>query len=208
MEENTTLAAPEAEQDFSAAEAENQPAPAQPQPTVSVKFNKEIKTLTAEEAATLAQKGLKFQMIENDFLKLKDLAAKQNLSVPKYLSELEKQGAKARKEQILSEYEGSEALADRIVELEGGNKDDGLDELREYFPTVKDLSDLPRAVVESARLRGENLLNAYLKYRLVKKRRAADERLFEKEAANASVGSLKSAAGYDGDEFIKALWGK
>ena len=63
-------------------------------------------------------------------------------------------------------------------------------------------------MVESARLKGENLLNSYLKYRLVKKRQADEERLFERAAGDASVGSVKSAGESDDDAFLRALWGK
>ena len=208
MEETNATALPKASAPSSDADAGNETG-AEQKITVPVKFNKEIKHLTAEEAGTLAQKGLKFEMIENDFLKLKTLAGNRKMSVPEYISELEKEQTQKRKEQILSEYKESEALAERIAELESGKEnDDGLNELREYFPTVKSLSDLPRAVVESARLKGENLLNSYLKYRLVKKRQADEERLFERGAGDASVGSVKSAGESDDDAFLRALWGK
>lgn len=179
------------------------------QVTISVKFNKEIKNLTADEAATLAQKGMKFEMIEDDFCKLRDLANKQKMSVPEYIESLEKRETKVRREELLAECGGNEKLADRVLELENGEKaDDGLDELREYFPTVKSLDDLPRAVVESARLKGENLLNSYLRYRIVRKRRIEKENLAEQNAAQSSIGSQKSAAAGGDDAFLKALWGR
>lgn len=207
MEENKQEILPDTATAPSADATENQSGEAA-NLTIPVKFNREIRNLTADEAATLAQKGLKFELIENDFLKLKDLACKKQMSVPDYISELEKNQAALRKDEILKEYKESDALAERIVELEKGDPDDGLDELREYFPTIKSLSDLPRAVVESARLRGENLLNAYLKYRVVKRRQADNDRLFEHTAKTASVGSLKGGGEAEGDDFIKALWGK
>lgn len=206
MEENKAGALPEAQPVPSAGQPPSSGDPANI--TIPVKFNKEVKNLSAEEAATLAQKGLKFQMIEEDFLKLRDLASRQKMSVPEYISELKKNEARLRKDEILKEYKESDALAERIVELEKGEEDNGLDELREFFPTVKSLDDLPRAVVESARLKGENLLNTYLKYRIVKRRKADDERNLERAAKDASIGSLKSGGDTAGDDFIKALWGK
>ena len=208
MEENKQSVIPDAAPTPSAADPENRTGEAA-NVTIPIKFNKETKNLTADEAATLAQKGLKFELIEKDFCKLKDLAGRQKMSVPEYISELEKNQSVLRKNEILNEYKENDALAERIVELEKGKEeDDGLEELREYFPSVKSLSDLPRAVVESARLKGENLLNSYLKYRIVKKRQADDERYFERSAKNASIGSLKSGGDTAGDDFIKALWGK
>ena len=190
------------------AESEPTTSDASAEITIPIKFNKEIKNLTAEEAATLAQKGLKFQMIEEDFSKLRDLAGKQKMSIPEYISALQKNQEKLRKDEILKEYKESDALAERIVELERGDEEDGLSELREFFPTVKSLDDLPRAVVESARLKGENLLNTYLKYRIVKRRQADDERNTARAAKDASIGSLKSGGDTAGDDFIRALWGK
>ena len=190
-------------------ESENQTQTPHDEVVIPVKFNKETKNLTAAEAATLAQKGMKYEMIENDYQKLKNLAAKSKKSVPMYISELQEREIAARREELLKECGGNEALADRVMELENAEpQDDGLDELREYFPTVKSLDDLPRAVVESARLKGENLLNAYLKFRFIKKREKTQEDLFERAVTDASVGSLKSPEVKSDDTFIKALWGR
>ena len=211
MEENKVYAEPQEENGVtSVAEDGNSASEPENKGTVSVKFNKEIKNLTADEAATLAQKGMKFEMIENDFLKLRALAAKNSMSVSEYIGRLEKKQSDERREQLLKECGGNAELADRVMELEGksGGDDTGLEELREYFPTVRSLEDLPRAVVEAARLRGENLLKSYLTYRLIKRRQTADENRFEREAGAAGVGSLKSEAGKGEDDFIKALWGR
>lgn len=188
---------------------ENQTLPGQESATISVKFNKEIKSLTAEEAANLAQKGMKFELIENDFSKLKDLAGKHNLSVPEYIKVLENEHIDKHRKELLEECGGNEQLADRVLELENGQKnDDSLEELKEFFPTIKSIDDLPRAVVESARLRNESLLNSYLKYRIVKKRHQREEDLFERDTNNASIGSQKSTTVSGDDAFLRALWGR
>lgn len=177
---------------------------------IPVKFNKEIKNLNAQEAATLAQKGMKFEMIQNDFEKLRNLALKQKMSVPEYINSLEELQREKRREDLLKECGGNGQIADRILELEdGGEYDEGLEELKKYFPSIKKAEDLPAAVVESARIKGENLLNSYLKYRLLKQKQAAEERQNEQDAKLSSVGSLKSAgAGNSDNDFIKALWGQ
>lgn len=210
MQENNVITEPQETEDTALTpETENQTGAGEEGVAISVKFNKEIKNLTAAEAATLAQKGMKFQMIEDDFLKLKSIAGKHNKSVPEYISDLERQESEQRREELLSECGGNEALADRVLQLENDKApDDGLSELREFFPTVKSLDDLPRAVVESARLKGENLLNSYLKYRLIKRRRQSEEHLFERDMSKASIGSQKGANTPADDDFIKALWGR
>lgn len=210
MAENNMLTEPQETDDTALVPAdETKTSDGEDEIAVTVKFNKEIKNLTANEAATLAQKGMKFQMIENDFLKLKTLAGKHNKSVPEYISDLEKQDTDRRREELLGECGGNETLANRVLELENGRQnDDGLEELKEFFPTIKSLDDLPRAVVESARLRGENLLNSYLKYRIIKRRRQRDEDMFERDMKSASIGSQRGTVAPADDDFIKALWGR
>ncbi len=210
MSESNVYTEPQVEGKASVeSESETAASSSQNEITIPVKFNKETKNLTAQEAATLAQKGMKFEMIENDFEKLRNLAQKSKMSVPAYITSLERKAADSRRDELLKECGGNEALADRVLELENLKpNDDGLDELREYFPTVKSLDDLPRAVVESARLKGENLLNAYLKFRFLKKRQKNDETLFVNAANSASIGSLKSPVTESDDTFIKALWGR
>ncbi len=210
MPENNAYTEPQVDSDISVGgESETSVTSPQNEIRIPIKFNKETKNLTAEEAAILAQKGMKFEMIENDFEKLRNLASKAQMSVPEYITSLQNMQAQNRRAEILAECQGNEALADRVLELENlKTEDDGLDELREYFPTVKSLDDLPRAVVESARLKGENLLNAYLKFRFLKKRQKDDENMFMKAANQASVGSLKNPEGNADDTFIKALWGR
>ena len=76
-----------AEQEKASAETENIPE-AENEVFVPVKFNKEIKNLGLKEAAALAQKGLKFEAIADDFAALKSLAAKRGHSVSEYIAEL------------------------------------------------------------------------------------------------------------------------
>lgn len=77
-----------AEQEKASAETENIPE-AENEVFVPVKFNKEIKNLGLKEAAALAQKGLKFEAIADDFAALKSLAAKGGHSVSEYIAELQ-----------------------------------------------------------------------------------------------------------------------
>ncbi|MBR6902438.1 MAG: hypothetical protein IKN39_00940 [Clostridia bacterium] len=210
MADSNVYSEPQETDDTAVTESgENQTLTGQGNATISVKFNKEIKNLTAIEAANLAQKGMKFELIENDFSKLKDLAGKHNLSVPEYIRVLENEQADKHRQELLDQCGGNEQLADRVLELENGQKnDDSLEELKEFFPTIKSIDDLPRAVVESARLKNESLLNSYLKYRIVKRRRQREEDLFERDTNNASIGSQKSTTVSGDDAFLRALWGR
>ena len=59
--------------------------------TIPVKFNKQIKNLTPEEATVLAQKGLKFDSIAEDYARLKELASQSGKSVPEFLQHLKEE---------------------------------------------------------------------------------------------------------------------
>ena len=59
-----------------------------PEITVPVKYNKEIKQLDLATATALAQKGMKYDAIKEDYDLLKKLADQKNLSVPAMLQKL------------------------------------------------------------------------------------------------------------------------
>lgn len=181
---------------------------------IPVKFNKEVKNLTAAQAAELAQKGMKFEMISSDFNRLKELAKRQNLSVGAYVERLEKDLFEARKAQLMQKCGGDEELAAHIMELEQGKAGEdiyGFDELKEYFPEVERLSDLPDEVVESASIRGRSVLDEYLRYKLRCERASANAMAQMKAAGRASVGSQRQATAKENavnSEFLRGLWGK
>ena len=52
---------------------------------VPVKYNREIKELKLDEAARLAQKGLKFEAIADDYEALKGIAAENGRSVTAFI---------------------------------------------------------------------------------------------------------------------------
>ena len=56
---------------------------------VPVKYNKEIRNLGLNEAAELAQKGLKFEAIAADYVALKRIAQNSGKSVSDFLCALE-----------------------------------------------------------------------------------------------------------------------
>lgn len=179
---------------------------------VPVKFNHRTYTLSLEDASVFAQKGMKYDMISEDYEKLKALAAGKKSSVPVFLAELEKEGLNSRIEELKEKCGGDEDFARHIAELELKESDfDPLGEIKKYFPSVKDISSLPAEVTERAETRGSNLLDEFLRYRAemnLKKKQGAD---FFSAAENSSTGSLKEAeidSGTASAEFIKGLWGE
>lgn len=177
---------------------------------VPVKFNKEIKNLGLEDAARLAQMGLKFEAIADDYEALKNIAAKAGHSVSEYIAELSRQNDENRRQELTEECGGNEKMADYVMQLEkSGEESDDFAELTAEFPKIKSISDLPDSVVRKSELRGTKLLDEYLRYRLTEEREAASAALKQKNAENLSLGSLtdrKGGINPETAEFLKGLW--
>ncbi len=178
---------------------------------IPVKFNKEIKNLTAEEAAVFAQKGMKFDLIAKDFETLREISRKNGKSVAQFIEQLKSEQYSKRKEELLEKCSGDEELAEHIISLESGENSDlkGFDELKTYFPKIKDINQLPEKVIENAKLKGTFLLDEYLRYRLEEKRRSGEAISLQEENSNISLGSQlnkKADTNPETLEFLKGLW--
>lgn len=180
--------------------------------TVPVKFNGQLKNLTVGEASLLAQKGMKFDLIKEDFELLKNLAKRKNKSIPEYLQALKQGEIDSRKNELLEKCGGDTELAEKISELEereNGNTFDSFAEAKKFFPKIENEDSLPREVVESSKLKGTLLLDEYLRYLLAQKRRQEKSIKSKEEAEKSSVGSQfnrKNSLSSESEEFIKGLW--
>ena len=104
---------------------------------IPIKFNKETRNLTLEEATTLAQKGLKFESIEKEYNLLKQLALRENKSIPLYIAELDRRYNEEKKQSLTEKCGGNEEIAEHILSLENEKKaGDGFDELTSAFPEI------------------------------------------------------------------------
>jgi len=177
---------------------------------VPVKFNKETRNLTLEEAAELAQKGLKFEMIEKDYKALKELAQEQGQSVPKFLETIRENFLNHKKTELTEKCGGNTEIAEHILALEKNNSpDNGFAELKEYFPEIKTPSDLPEKVLNSAALKGTLLLDEYLRYLLNEEKVKKESLALQKQMDKSSTGSLSNRSGAQSpetEEFLKGLW--
>lgn len=178
---------------------------------IPVKFNKEIKNIPLQRATELAQKGMKFEMIEENYEILKSLALAENKSVSEFLQSLKAEKAEIRKSQLIEKCGGDEELALHILELENASvKDNGrFDEVEKFFPNIKTADMLPTEVLERSRLNNTKLLDEYLRYLLIEKlkRKRADAQTFK--ADQSSLGSLQNKNGavdIEAVEFLKGLW--
>lgn len=179
--------------------------------TVTVKFNKEIKELSTDEAVILAQKGMKYDLVSGDLARLKSLAQNAGKNISDYLTDIENESAAARKKTLLEEIGGNNELVERIIELEkSGEKLNGFEELQSEFPKIKSKSDLPEEVLLNVSERGGNYFDEYLRYlhRQQKKIIAANEKAHS--SSLTSVGSQNRCADLGVSntslEFIKGLW--
>ncbi len=188
----------------------NKPDIPQSEITIPIKFNKEIKELTLQEATTLAQKGMKFEAIEKDYEALKGLAQRENKSVPAYINDLVSNHRDSCKRELTEKCGGNEEMANKILELE--NKDEkspDFKEVFEAFPHIKSIEDLPQEVVERCSLKGTLPLDEYLRYLLSQNRAADAARKKQKETNSSTTGPLANLKGTDNseaEEFLRGLW--
>ena len=70
---------------------------------IPVKFNKEVKNIPISEAAELVQKGMKFDLISEEYKRLKNLAAKEEKAVSDYITLLETKENEKRYQNLLEE---------------------------------------------------------------------------------------------------------
>ena len=179
---------------------------------IPIKFNKETRQLTVREAAELAQKGLKYDIIRENYDRLKKLAFEDGKTVQAFLDSF----ADDKKEQKLSELiekcNGNKDFAEHIYELERSNvteKSDDFEEVKKYFPKIKDILDLPQEVLDKAELNGRQLLDEYLRFLLENKIAEKNITDAQKKASEHSLGSQinrYSGENMETTEFLKGLW--
>lgn len=184
-----------------------------PQETViPVKFNKEVRNLTIEEASDLAQKGLKFDAISKDYETLRNMAAEGKKSVSMFLEEIKAGIEKDKLASLTAKCGGDTELARHIMTLEKGNSataDSGFEEVKEFFPEIESADMLPRQVIKNAELSGRSLLDEYLRYCLKEKRLGEEAVKNQKAAERASGGSMINRAAAQSPEtaeFLRGLW--
>ena len=174
----------------------------------------EIKEYTPKQMAEFEEKSIKYDIISGDFERLKLIAQNKGCDVGTLIKSLEEQQENSRKDELLKKCSGDKALVEHIMELEKASADTDLNfkELKEQFPDINDISQLPKEVISASNERGSALLDEYLRY--LRKKELAREKadLSSTLAQNSAVGSQANSqmSGYDPakTEFIKGIWGK
>ncbi len=210
MDENIMQSQPELAENSGSEDRATTPEPTKTNERITLKFNKEIREISYDEAVALAQKGLKFDKISDDLTRLRTLAQKRGKSITDYISDIEKGEAERRRAELLDVCKNEE-LTEHILSLEGeaSTQDASLTALNKEFPEIKSMDDLPDEVKANLALTGGNALSAYLLYLHRQQSLCEQAKLKQSESRAASVGSKgKNAAENSGgvEEFIKGIW--
>ena len=171
---------------------------------LEVKFNKETKRLTIEEATTLAQKGMKLDQISEELGILQSLAKEKGVGLKDFVHALKNEREKSRLERLKERYSDDTELA----EILSGVEADEVRELKELIPEIRE-ELIPQEVKRAAEQNGKGLLLEYLLYEF-KRNKAQQNETARQEASRAqSLGSLSSGGAENtaDAEFLRGLWG-
>ena len=174
---------------------------------VEVKFNKETKKLTLEEAATLAQKGMKLDRISEEIKILQELSKEKGVGLSEFVKGLKTAREGSRIEEIKARYSEDAELCEVLSRLEK-EKSDGMDEIKALCPDMCE-ETLPQEVKTAAEKSGKGLVFEYLLYEYRKNLAEKQEAARQESSREASLGSVSSGSTDNtaDAEFIRGLWG-
>lgn len=196
MMETAGTALPEAEETAtSPSETEAPSAPETPPQDggLTVKFNKQLRTLSRDEATNYAQKGLKYDAVEPLLNELREMAGREGQTLNDWVA--------AQRAQPPTE---DEVLVRRLAAEYTA--------LRREIPDVGAFDTLPPEAVRAAAEEGLSLLDAYLRHEHRERRKCAEAQAQQAAAAAAATGSQASGAGEGTSPTVAALlsgiWGR
>ncbi len=175
-------------------------------PTLTVKYNHESRTLTAEDAARYAQMGMKYEALHPTVERLTALAASRQQTLAQYVTAAE---ADAR-QQLLAQYTdelgdptaAAARVADESLTAETTRLEGELAELAAAGVAVTAVEQLPDAVRADARAHSRTLLDAYLRYQWQEGRAREQARADAETAAAAAVGSQSAPPPADSTDSL------
>ena len=182
--------------------------------TVTLDLGGEERDYKLQELTELAKKGYNYDLISSDWERVKSMAFADGKSVGEYLSSLSENQTSIRRKELIEKCVDEE-LAEYILNLEASstkNNDCFFGEVLDYFPKIKDISELPLCVVENAKVKGSRILDEWLRYRHKKQTEMSAFKDFEKLTSDSSIGPQREFISADYDpaklQFIKGIWGK
>ena len=216
--------------------AEAPAAPTDDEQLITVKYNKQFRPLSREEAVNYAQKGMKYDTVAPLLDSLKYVAASEGRTLTELVGDIRKQHDEALFDSLLERC-GDEDIARELLEVERDKhraayetalkreRDeekateeavtarlaDEFSVLRGEFPQYAEFSKVPVSVVREAVEKGITLLDAQLRYEHRERAKAERARAAQTTAAKQSTGSQMSAGGNVMSSveaaMMKGLWG-
>lgn len=175
---------------------------------VEVKFNKETRKLSLDEAATLAQKGMKLDLISRELEVLKALSKEKGIGLKEFVKQLEGESKMRKINALREKYAEDPELAELLLTVGATGEDDEAERLRAELPEVV-FEEIPQEVKAAANLSGRGLLLEYLLYEHRQRTARENEEIRQEKTRSESLGSLSGASSQNtaDSEFIKGLWG-
>ena len=175
---------------------------------IEVKFNKETKKLTLDEATTLAQKGMKLDLISEELDILRALSKEKGIGLKEFVKQLEGESKTRRINLLREKYAEDPELGELLSTLGAKGEDDEAEKLRTELPEVV-IEEIPQEVKAAANLSGRGLLLEYLLYEHRQHTARESEEIRQEKTRAESLGPLSSSSQNTADsEFVKGIWGK
>lgn len=187
-------------------------------PFLTIQFNHEDKSLTEEEAITLAQKGMAYDAVYNPVARA---AALKGMDVKSFIESFEKAEDDAYRAELEAKHGDDIDTINGLMELYQSKKNDKVKaaeaeanrqeqerkntlesrladefiELQKEFPEVEQFGDLPKSV-KSAAANGQNLLSEYLRFKHSEAKKAEAAKAAAEAAKQASTGNMSTVEGH------------
>lgn len=201
-------------------------------PVLTVKYNKQMHSLSHNDATAYVQKGMKYDSVVPMLESLKYVAAAEGKTLAEFVEAIRDKHSQNVMDALIDRCGGNEDIARELFEVEKGKHQaaydnlikaeqqaeteteealtkrlaDELADLRTEFPEITAYSDLPASVVREAEEKGITLFDSYLRYQHREEQKAVKAKAQQAAAAKSSTGAQASSGSNEGtDPVINAL---
>lgn len=219
--------------DMSVAPQDDNASPAvSSEPFLEIKYLKENKTLTRDEAKNFAEIGMHYSDVRET---LERVAAIKGMSVQDLVTSIETEQDEAYRRELAERFGDDEETINIMMEHYQNGKQEKIDaaknkrlqdeataeqnintrlanefiELQKEFPELLEFADLPESVRRAA-AEGKDLTHAYLLHQHRENKKIAEAKASQAKAAASSAGSMATsgdAVDNSTSALMKGLWG-
>ncbi len=203
----------------------------------TVKFNKQLRSLSRDDAIAYAQKGLKYDTVQPLLDTLKYVATAEGKTLPELVEAIREQNEQSTFTRLMDRC-GDEDIARELMEVERGRHQAAYNRLLEQeqneerdteaaitrrlaeefevlqreFPQLNDFAQVPQPIVQESVTQGISLLDAYLRHEHREHAKAEAANASRLAAAEASTGS-QASTGESGPSpviaaMLRGVWGR